>query len=174
MSNFWAIGFISGYCVGRLYLKEWKRPKKKKYKTIITQIGNHLFTIQTFNMQLKKSQFPVKGHVAPTDDQGGAEGIENLSFSSSDGNVLSVSPDPDREDGMGFIVEAVGLGKASILATADAELGDGEAILHDALEIEVIADEATKLNITLDLPEVNTDGNTGTETPPDPNTGSGE
>ncbi len=107
--------------------------------------------IKNNKMKLQKSQFPVSGHIAPSTDTGASEAVEDVTYSSSDESIATVEADP--EDPRKFKVNQVGLGKVNINASADADLGDGVKTLTDTLEIEIVEDEATRLNMELDLPE---------------------
>ena len=110
-----------------------------------------LSPINTHKMKIQKSKFPVTGRIAPTTATGITEPVEDVSYISSDESVFTVEKDPD--DPSKFTINLVGdVGsKAKILASADARIGAGVKLLSDELEIEVIRDEADRLNLQLDV-----------------------
>lgn len=106
-------------------------------------------------MKIQKSQFPVKGHIEPSTDAGLTEPVETVAYSSDNEGSVKVVPDADDpENPNKFQLEYGGeLGNANINATADGRIGEGVKTLTDNLFIEVIEDEASRLNMKLDLPE---------------------
>ncbi len=137
--------FVGAAVFGVVLLEEWVDPKPR----LNFYINQSL--IKNRKMKVEKSQFPVSGHIAPTVDTGAAAAVEDVNYSSSDESIATVEKDP--EDPKKFKVHQVGVGKVNIIATADADLEEGVKPLTDILEIEIVEDEADRLNLRLDLPE---------------------
>lgn len=82
-------------------------------------------------------------NLAPTTINGVVKPVENVTYRSNDESILVV-------DEFGN-VSAVGIGKATIHITADAQIGDGTTTLTESIEIEVTPEQAVALNPTLEL-----------------------
>lgn len=77
--------------------------------------------------------------------------IENAVWASSNPAVLTVVA---SSDGLSAIATTVGpLGNAQVQVSADARIGAEEILLQGVLDVEVIASEATALNIAAGTPE---------------------
>lgn len=87
---------------------------------------------------------------AATDARGNPTTVANPIWSSSDPTVLTVTP---SDDGTSAVFAAAGpLGTANIVLDADADLGDGVVAIQGVVEVEVVASNATTVNITLGTP----------------------
>lgn len=106
---------------------------------------------------------------AVTDRVGNPTTLQNPAWSSSDESILAVTP---GADGTTATFRAVGpLGVASIHLDADADLGDGVEPIQGIVDVEVVAGNATTVNITLGTPTeqapvVTPPGDGGGTTPP--------
>lgn len=84
-------------------------------------------------------QFRVS--VAFVDKKGNPAPVENIVFGVSDAALLSITADPS--DPNAATVAAVGpLGTGQVSVQADSLVGDGEAVIAGALDVEVIAGQA--------------------------------
>lgn len=105
-------------------------------------------------IQIAKGKFPVYGKIDPSTDNGAKEQVESgsVNYTSDNEGVIKIGPDPNHEgDKTRFQLDWGGsLGTANVGASADADLGEGVKTLTDSMEIEVIEDEATKLNMSLE------------------------
>lgn len=105
-----------------------------------------------------------------TDARGNPTTVASPVWSSTDPSILSVTP---GADGTTAVFAAVGpLGTANIVLDADADLGDGVVAIQGVVEVEVVAGNATTVNITLGTPSEQAatppgDGGGGTPLPPD-------
>lgn len=89
--------------------------------------------------------------ISAVDAAGNPAPIENALWASSNPSVLTITENPD---GLTAVAETVGpLGNAQIQVSADARIGEGEVVLQGVLDVEVIASEATALNIAAGTPE---------------------
>lgn len=135
--------------------------RRKRRLRLVFTLFFPSFTIQTNKMTVKRSQFPITGQVKPTNDAGEFKMVQTGTIQlSTDNENVEVVPNPEDETkfslqwtGPGKLTEAV---KVKVTATADADLGEDTHELSDSLEIDieadpVNADEATKLNLSLNL-----------------------
>jgi len=89
--------------------------------------------------------------ISAVDAAGNPAPIENATWVSSNPAVLTVTA---SVDGLSAVAETVGpLGNAQVQVSADARIGEGEVVLQGVLDVEVIASEATALNIAAGTPE---------------------
>lgn len=131
-----------------IFIHKIFKTHRQKDKILFKFVFNHsLLTITS--MELKKSQFPVSGHIAPSTDSGQIEDVDSIDYVSSNENVVTVTK--DTTDPKKFTLDFVGDGTSTITATADADLGEGVVTLTDSLEVTAIEDQATKLNMALDV-----------------------
>lgn len=85
-----------------------------------------------------------------TDARGNPTTVQNPAWSSSDPSILSVVVGDDPTTAT---FAAVGpLGTATIVLTADADLGDGVVTIEGTAEVEVVPGNATTVNIVLNAP----------------------
>lgn len=137
-----------------LLLFERKKNVRQSRKLVfILRIDSLIIKSSTMKFTLPKSKFPVKGHIAPSADNGAAEKVQSVNYSTDNDGIVKIGPDPDApDDQTRFQLDWGGsLGTTNVGASADADLGEGVNTLTDTLEIEVIEDEATRLNMTLDI-----------------------
>ena len=89
--------------------------------------------------------------ISAVDAAGNPAPIENATWVSSNPAVLTVVA---STDGLSAVATTVGpLGNAQVQVSADARIGEGEVVLQGVLDVEVIASEATALNIAAGTPE---------------------
>jgi hypothetical protein len=89
--------------------------------------------------------------ISPVDAAGNSAPVEDVSWSSSDESILTVTP---SEDGLSCVAETTGkLGVAQVVVKADARIGEDVNDLTGALDIEVVAAEAVSLGIAAGVPE---------------------
>ncbi len=89
--------------------------------------------------------------ISAVDAAGNPAPIENATWVSSNETVLTVVA---SVDGLSAVATTVGpLGTAQVQVSADARIGAEEVILQGVLDVEVIASEATALNVTAGTPE---------------------
>lgn len=113
---------------------------------------------------LRKSQFKddgggrlvVHGHIIPETDDNQVESVENGSqkFVSSNETAATVEGDPSDDSGNKFLIVWVGPGNVQIQGTADANLKTGDdnvATVSGTLDLVLEEDQATKLELALDL-----------------------
>ena len=81
--------------------------------------------------------------VSSTDAKGNQAALENVVFASSDSAVAAV-------DANGLIIPGI-LGVAQITVTADALIGEGEAMLQGLLDVEVLAGQAVSISVGAQL-----------------------
>lgn len=93
----------------------------------------------------------ARATIAPQDRAGNAAPVDGVpTWESSDTSVLTVNPD---SDGLSADVVTVGpLGKATVTVTADADLGEGKTSVTGTLDVEIIASEASSLNVSVGTP----------------------
>ena len=93
----------------------------------------------------------ARATIAPKDRAGNDAPVDGTpTWASSDESLVTVTP---AEDGMSADVITVGpLGTAQVTVTADADLGDGVTSLTGTLDVEVIASEASSLNVSVGTP----------------------
>lgn len=134
-------------------LRNFHKPKGKIIFTLY--IDSVIIKSSTMSVKINKSKFPIKGHIAPSTDNGAAEKVQEVAYTTDNESAVKIGPDPDApDDTTKFQIDFGGtLGKANIGASADADLSDGVTTLTDTIEVEVVEDEATKLNMTLDVAE---------------------
>lgn len=151
----WTVWLTIGI-FGVLIINEFIYLKPQDEKPGLTFFINNTQINQT--MKIQKSMLPVKGHISPSADfdDGIPEAVENgsVQYSSDNEAAVVVGPDPDDpENKLKFQLSFGGtLGTANVKATADADLSEGVKTLTDSIEVEVIEDEAARLNMSLDLP----------------------
>jgi hypothetical protein len=154
MSNTTADVLITISILLFIVIMAYKPFKKKEKNGLIFTLYFNSITIKSSKMKftIQKSKFPVKGSITPTADNGQLEGVETVNYSSDNTGAVTVGPDPAEPDNTRkFQLDFGGtLGKANVGASADADLTAGVKTLTDNLEITVIEDEATKLNMNLE------------------------
>jgi len=89
--------------------------------------------------------------ISAVDAAGNPAPIENATWQSSNPAVLSVTA---STDGLSAVATTAGqLGTAQVQVSVDARIGEGEVVLQGVLDVEVIASEATALNVAAGVPE---------------------
>lgn len=88
--------------------------------------------------------------VSGVDKKGNPAGLADVTYTSSDPNVASVTQ--DTVDPSKAVVKAVAAGTAQINVSADADLGDGVNTLTGALDVTVVAGQATSFTIATGTP----------------------
>lgn len=99
------------------------------------------------SLQLTASQ-KVDLSIQPVDKKGNPAEVEDIVWMTDNSEVLALS-----FVGNSCTVAAVGpMGVASVTVTVDAKIGDGVETLTGRLDIEVVAGQATAINITAGTP----------------------
>ncbi len=99
-------------------------------------------------IQLTTSQ-KVSVSVSGLDSKGFPAPLENVTFTSSDETIATVTSDGSAS----AVVTSVAPGSVQIQVSADAKIGDGETILPGTLDVVVIPGEAVTLTIATGTPE---------------------
>lgn len=89
--------------------------------------------------------------IKPVDAKGKPAPVDGVpEWSSSDANVISVSP---SADGLSAVIVAGDPGSAQVSVSADAELGSGVTTLTGALDVQVTGGQAVAMSISAGAPE---------------------
>lgn len=89
--------------------------------------------------------------IQPVDSVGNPAPVEGIVWSVSDATLLTVTP---AADGLSAVCEAVGpLGTAQVNVSADADMGSGVVTITGVLDIQIVAGQATSINIGSGAPE---------------------
>jgi len=125
----------------------------KVSKLTFSIIGDNLITKYTgVSMLILTDTQKCSLQVSAVSAKGNPALVENVTFVSTDETILTVVQDVD--DPSKAVVSAVGpVGSAQVLASADADLGDGVVLLEGILDVEVKAGEAVTLAVTTGTPE---------------------
>ncbi len=99
-------------------------------------------------IQLTTSQ-KVSVSVSGLDSKGFPAPLENVTFTSSDATIATVTSDGSSS----AVVTSVAPGSVQIQVSADAKIGEGETILPGTLDVVVIPGEAVTLTIATGTPE---------------------
>ncbi len=102
------------------------------------------------NAMILVSQKSRNAVIKPVDAAGNEAQVENVVWSTSDSNLLTVTP---STDGLSATFTAVGpIGNAQLTVTADAHIGEGVTEISGVLDVQIVAGEAVTLQINV-LPE---------------------
>jgi hypothetical protein len=133
--------------------------KRKSYR-FVTFTFPSLKTKGVFmDLKLKKSQFQDDGagnlvlhaHIEAKTEDGSVEKVEagSVVYDSSNKEVATVEKSTEDESKM--VITWIGPGVTQITASADANLNPGEqALISGVATLEVLPDEATRLDIVFD------------------------
>lgn len=89
--------------------------------------------------------------ITPLDAFGNVAKVENVVWSTSSSDILTVEPDAD---GLGAWAVTTGrAGTARLQVVADALIGEGVEELVGLLDVEVVASKAVSLGIVAGVPE---------------------
>lgn len=149
-----------------IYLQILSRRRRDRPRILLSfSLFPHIKIKGVFVMAtLRKSQFKddgggrlvVHGHIIPETDDNQVESVENGSqkFVSSNETAATVEGDPSDDSGNKFLIVWVGPGNVQIQGTADANLKTGDdnvATVSGTLDLVLEEDQATKLELALDL-----------------------
>lgn len=150
------IGALIGFLLARITLR-WIRHRAIKGALILT-VGpfKHKFynITEENNMALiLNADQKVKLTITPVDSYGNLSVVENLTWESSDPDILTIEPNEELETEV-YAVAVGPTGDAQVVVRADARIGDGEVVLTGVVNVTVLPAEAVSLSVAAGEPEL--------------------